>query len=1592
MGVDFQTMLEQIRAISDTEVEKGRTFERVMREYFREDPVYSDRFSDVWRWSDWAARHHGFSGKDTGIDLVAQERAGDGYCAVQCKCYAPGTRIAKPHLDSFIAASSRDPFTARIVVDTGDDWGPNATDAILGLKPECQVLRFGDLAAYGFDWPDLVRDEPEDLRRRGERFCLRPHQREALDGVLAGFQKGDRGKLIMACGTGKTFTALRIAEEVAGRGGRVLYLVPSIALFAQSMREWAEQRRLPHRYVGVCSDASAGKKTTKKGDVVEDALLEELEIPPTTDPERIAASLRETPQDALTAVFCTYHSLPLVAAAQEGGAPAFDLILCDEAHRTTGVERPGEEKTSPFVLVHDEERIRAEKRLYMTATPRLYTESAKARAKSRDVEVFSMDDENTYGPEFHRLPFSRAVEQKLLSDFKVVVLTLSEEGAGEALQGLGKTGRSEITITDQTKIVGCWRALQNPESGAGGKAGPVGPLRRAIAFTNTIKGSQRLNDHWSDVVAQAVERLPAEERAGALRCETEHVDGKNNALQRKGRIDWLREEDEGEGACRILSNARCLSEGVDVPALDAVLFMEKRKSHVDIVQAVGRAMRKAEGKEYGYIILPVAIPPGADPVRALDRNAQFEVVWQVLNALRAHDERFNAEINQIDLNENRSDRIIFGGGDDSEFGGDESEQPLPFPPVDVPPGAIYAKIVERCGDRRYWESWAKDVADIFARLVARIECLLETPGNEFLCEWFGAFHKALRESINESITRQSAVDMMAQHILTRPVFEALFEGYDFAAGNPVSQALDNLREDFAEFGLEGELREMKPFYESVRNRARGLDNAEARQRVLMELYENFFRTAMRKEAEKLGIVYTPTEIVDFLLHSADHVLRAEFGRSLSDAGVRVLDPFTGTGVFLVRLLQSGLIREEDLTRKYRDELHANEIVLLAYYIAAIHIEEAFHGRMGAGAAYEPFRGVVLTDTFNLHTERTGFPKDWLPDNSARVERQQQAQIQVIVGNPPWSAGQKSAADDNQNVFYPEMSERIRQTYAARSDATLKKYLYDSYKMAIRWASDRIGKKEGGVVAFVTNGSWIDGNGDSGVRACLAEEFDKIYVLNLRGNLHTQGEVSKREGGNVFDVRVPVAITILVRRPLSKQASKQANPPLYHNIGDYLKREEKLAILREAGSIAGIEDWREIAPDRHHDWIGQRAEAYQALLPMGTKKAKARRADDAIFRLFSLGYATGRDAYIYNFSRTACAENARRMVGDYAAALRELERTGGDAEEIARRHAAHVRWDENLRNNLRQGKTAAAYAPGRVWRTQYRPFVKQHCYVDYVLVHRKYRQDSIFPDAGSANRAICVSGKSAKTPFSALMVDAMPDLHFMAFGQCFPRWRYQAPEDAQGALPGTEKRLERVDNISDAALRKFRAHYADNRISKDDVFDYVYGVLHAPDFRARFANDLAKELPRAPLAPDFRAFADAGRALAALHLGYETCAEYPLEVVFTGRGEARPAHYRIGKQMRFADKEERTTLVVNDHIRLRGVPAEAHRYAVNGRTPLEWLVDRYRFRKDKESGIANDPNGWFDDPRDLIAALRRAVHLGVETARVIDALPPALAPE
>ena len=1660
---------------------KGTSFERLVRQFLLTDPRYAERFDDVWMWSDWPGRG---ARPDHGIDLVARERETGELCAVQCKFYDPQTGvITKNDVDSFLAESGTGEFTSRILVSTTERWNSAAEETV--SRQAIPVSRVGleDLFNSTIDWDSFSLETPEVMVRTGGK-SLREHQKRALDAVSAGLSTADRGKLIMACGTGKTFTSLRIAEAMAGSGGRVLFLVPSIALLSQTLMEWSAESEVPLRSFAVCSDTKVGKGR-KRTNLSEDISVVDLAIPATTDGAALANRLTRRPAPVngtapMTVVFSTYQSIDAVAQAQELGAPGFDLVICDEAHRTTGATIAGTDE-SAFVRVHNNDYIHASKRLYMTATPRIYDDSTKTRAGQKNAILASMDDVETYGEELFRLGFGEAVSRSLLTDYKVLVLTVSEDQIADQMQSsLAQDG--QLTLDDAARIVGCWNALAKRSVDTADYGKDIQPMRTAVAFARDIKTSKRFASSFRNVAedyrlaiadepevpelpddADGVDSdTPSQKRLGSV--EVRHVDGSMNIMERNSLLSWLSgdlgapaptrqassasESEESAVSCRILSNARCLSEGVDVPALDAVMFLSPRKSQVDIVQSVGRVMRLAPGKQYGYIILPVAIPAGMSPEDVLSDNDTFRVVWEVLQALRAHDERFDAMVNKIDLNQSKPDKIAiidpFGApGDDDDSSGTPVPQQAAFDlgALGKWREAIYARMVQKVGSRRYWEQWAKDVADIAARHRKRLAKRVQDP--EVAGE-FERFLAALRANLNDSITSDSAIDMLSQHLVTKPVFDAVFDGYDFAAENPVAQVMGRMLRVLDGSNLEAETEQLEGFYESVRERCAGIDNAAGKQRVITELYEKFFSLAFSKTAKSLGIVYTPVQIVDFILRSVDWLARTHLGRGITDEGVHVLDPFTGTGTFIVRLLQSGLISKADLARKYASELHANEILLLAYYIAAANIEVTYRDLMRsdappaggdesdpAQAGYTPFDGIVLADTFQMTEDGDTLDQSVFVANNNRAAAQLELKsIQVVIGNPPYSVGQESANDNNANQHYPSLDAKIEATYAARSTGTNKNSLYDSYFRAIRWASDRVG--EAGVIGFVTNGGFIDGNTADGVRLTLAEEFSHLYVYNLRGNQRTAGELSRREGGKIFDSgsRATVAVTFLVKDPAHE------GPAVLHyrDIGDYLSREDKLRIVEEA-QIDTLE-WETITPNAQGDWINQRDPNYESWQPISE-------GQEPIFTSYSRGVETGRDAWVYNFSLPGLRDSAQRLIETYNEEREYVHRTraadlraGAKVRDLVTNDETRIKWTRDLYKSLEKNRVIT-YDAGATYCGLYRPFCKQWLNTSDGIIYLPAVLRRYFPTPGHDNIGFYLVGQGSDVPFSTVMTDAVPNLHVTGAGsggQFFPRWTWEpvggrhvansgmldlsGGDDAEGsgAAFGQEGEVlggyRRVDNITDATLRSYQAAYGPE-VTKDDVFYYVYALLHSPEYRTRYGADLKKSLPHIPRVAsqeDFVAFTTAGRGLADLHLDYESVEPTPLRLVVDGqevpwdlRETISPSLLHVEK-MRYdrlqgnKKQADKTSIVYNEHVTTSGIPVQAQDYLLGSRSGLDWLLDRYLVKTDKASGIVNDPNDWMAEgagggptasaqPRYLLDLIARITTVSVRTQEIVASLPP-----
>lgn len=1575
MAASIHDILSELRSVARDERDKGDLFERLMQAYLTTEPRFEQLYSDVWMWSDYPGRN---GRKDTGIDLVAKARDTGELTAIQCKFYAPDTTVTKSHVDSFLAASSKAEFSARLIISTSDVWGSNAEEAVENQQPPVQRLRVQDLDDSSIDWSQFSLALPGELVKKPRKAPF-PHQKVAIAKVIDGFQTADRGKLIMACGTGKTFTALKLVEEQVPRGGTVLFLVPSISLLSQTLKEWtieAEPGLL--RSFAVCSDVSVGKR---KSD--EDIPVTDLAYPATTNTPKLVAKFGEIPDgfDGITVVFSTYQSIDVVAKAQAEGIPEFDLIVCDEAHRTTGVTLAGEDE-SAFVRVHNQDYIKAKKRLYMTATPRIYADASVAKAEEAGATLSDMNDVTLYGEEFHRLGFGEAVSIGRLTDYKVLVLAVDESYVSKRFQRLLADDDNEMKLEDAAKIVGCWNGLAKRSLTSDEFALDPEPMKRAVAFARNIKESKKIAEMFEQVVEAEIAALD-EDDDRLISCEVLHVDGTYNVLERNKRLDWLKQEPE-PGSARILTNARVLSEGVDVPALDAVMFLNPRDSVVDVVQSVGRVMRKLEGKKYGYVILPIAVPADMDPATALNDNKKYKVVWQVLQALRAHDERFDAMVNKVDLTRDTQDKIgIIGVGGKTKDGGDDADDwgqvTLDFPNMDQWRDAILAKIVQKVGERRYWENWAKDVASIASNHITRIKALVEGSAAE-LREEFTRFLKGLQDNLNPFITEHDAVEMLSQHLITKPVFDALFEGYAFSENNPVSQVMQTMVDALEEQNLDKETEELEKFYDSVRRRASGITDAGAKQQIVKELYEKFFQTAFAGTSDRLGIVYTPNEIVDFILTSVDDALKTEFGVSISDEGVHVLDPFTGTGTFIVRLLQSGLIQPGDLARKYRYELHANEIVLLAYYVAAINVEETFHDL--SGGEYEPFTGIVLTDTFQMNEADDELDGQGVfPENNERVETQKALNIRVVVGNPPYSAKQSSENDSNKNLKYPTLDGRIASTYVRSSQANNKASLYDSYIRSLRWASDRVGDR--GVVAFVSNGSFIETPSTDGVRRVLLEEFSAVYVFNLRGN---QRGDWRREGGKVFGEgsQSSIAIYVLVKNP----EKSPAQTVHYFSVADGLTREEKLGLVSELRSFASV-DWTELHPNAAADWINQRTDSFSKWPPLAAK-ARDVSSLSAVLGASSAGLKTNRDAWVYNFSSESLRTNVRRMV-DFFNAQVDLSRRAAEAGASWSRNNDPKQFSWNVADvrNLERQRTLSV-EDRTLTRAMYRPFAPSYVCFDRELNDATYSLPKMFPATGVSNFGFYTTGIGATKPFAVLMVGELPDVNLWGSegGQFFPRYTYEeraADDSLFVAFDAEDGAYRRIDNVSDECLSDYQQSFGP-MVTKDDIFFYVYGLLHSPDYRVQFASDLRKMLPRIPKVKSFQTFSEAGRALSDLHLGYESVRPYPLE-----EHRSTDASYKVEK-MRYATTgrvPDKSTIIYNSGIVISGIPADAHEYMLGSRSALDWIVERYQVRKDKASGIVNDPNDWSEgqgNPRYILELIARIVTVSTETVRIVKSLP------
>ncbi|WQZ16050.1 DEAD/DEAH box helicase [Helicobacter pylori] len=1551
----YKLIKEKLQAIPNQR-HKGSLFEKLSKRFLIEHDS-ANEYESIKLWSDWELR--GKEG-DRGIDMVITTASKE-YIAVQCKFHQ--NSISLNDISTFLtqlqSGVGEVRFKKGIIISTSH-LSSNALKAIEQIRSTGMGIDIDEISEEDFiysriDWEKFDPTKTEDELPLCDKKKPRPHQTEAINATKEYFSdpKNTRGKLIMACGTGKTYTSLKIMEALDPK--IMLFLAPSIALLSQTFREYAQEKSEPFYASIVCSDDKVGKSKNEDND---DIKFSELPIKPSTRLEDILSVRKKAQKENKRfIIFSTYQSALRIKEAQEAGLNEIDLIICDEAHRTVGAMYSSNERDdkNAFTLCHSDENIKAKKRLYMTATPKVYSESSKAKAKESDNIIYSMDDEEIFGEEIYTLNFSKAIALDLLTDYKVIILAVRKENLSGVTNSVNKkisqleakgTKLDKKLINNEfvCKIIGTHKGLakqdlivlddENKEDHNLQYQYDTAPSQRAINFCKSINTSKNIKDSFETIMECYDEELKKKSFKN-LKISIDHIDGTMNCKDRLEKLENLNQFKPN--TCKVLSNARCLSEGVDVPALDSIIFFDGKSTMVDIIQAVGRVMRKAKRKKRGYIILPIALEESE--IQNLDEavnNTNFKNIWKVIKALRSHDPSL---VDEATFKE----KIKIFGSDDGKKQNDEKTLFDAILLQDLA-DAMYNVMPTKLGDRNYWENFTKKTGNIARTLNNRLKMIFEKNP-----EFFHGFLDSLRENIHQNIKEDEALDMITSHIITKPIFDALF-GDNIK--NPIAKALDKMVLKLSTLGLEGETKDLKNLYESVKTEATHAKSQKSQQELIKNLYNTFFKEAFKKQSEKLGIVYTPIEVVDFILRATNGILKKHFNTDFNDQSITIFDPFTGTGSFIARLLskENALISDEALKEKFQKNLFAFDIVLLSYYIALINITQAAQNR---DSSLKNFKNIALTDSLDYLEEKTN--KGVLPlyedlkENKEIKTTMEKQNIRVIIGNPPYSVGAKSENDNNQNLSHPKLEKWVHEKYGKNSTAKTGNATRDALIQSMRMASDVV--KDKGVLGFVVNGGFIDSKSADGFRKCVAQEFAHLYVLNLRGNARTSGETFKKEGGKIFDSgsRATIAIIFFV-----KDKSVPNNTIFYYEVEDYLKREAKLHLLAGFENLDSV-PFRAITPNDKGDWINQRNDAFEKLIPL---KRDKKFQNPSIFDINSNGVATNRDPWVYNFSPNILTQSVQKCIDTYNADLKRFnavfreafkQRTEGVKKADRYKHLndkeittdkTKIAWVQNLKTQLIKGKKLDDFSQEKISVSLYRPFNKQYFYDDRELSWSFYLMKKIFPDKSAQNVVIntgCGNGKD----FSALVSDFISDYNLISPTQAYPLYYY----DDLG---------NRYNAISGYALNLFRRHYKDNAITEEEIFYYIYAILHHKGYLKKYKNSLAKEAPRIALSEDFKELSVLGKQLAELHLNYES-GEMHESVKHNLLENAKiEGYYDVEKMTKKGD-----SIIYNKNIAITKIPKKAFDYVVNGKSAIDWVIERYQktMDMDKESLIENNPNDY-----------------------------------
>jgi predicted helicase len=1583
-----------------TPYEKGKVLEKAVERFLR------DMGFRVYSWEEWARKNE-ISAKDLGGDLVA-EKDGKIYL-VQCKNWE--RRVGWNDLGSFIGLLHRYNF------DGGYIFAREMTsDAYKNLPKNVIFISIerGEFQEYLEEAEALLQGKKIEKRTKE----LRQYQKEAIRRIIEGFKEKDRGQLLMPPGTGKTLVALKVAESL-GKGKTILFLCPSIALLDQTILAWTWDSEIDINAYAVVSDKKVGRGKEDEDDLNDIRLLSH---PATTDPEELVKMFKRE-EDKLNVIFSTYQSLDVIREAQKMGLPEFDLIICDEAHKTAGIIENEEE--SSFKLVHSNEHIKGKKRLYMTATPKIYTFKEEASEKEENILAYSMDDEEIFGPVFYEYTFAKAIKEGYITGFKVIAFMVPkkeiQENLSEYLMGHGKKGEDEqedkqedkqkdkqedkqkdkqedkqkdkqknkqknkqkdkqedepkdkqedeqkdgpLSVDDTTKLIGLMKFMKGETLDEDNQK-VIFPIKSGIIFVNRLKESKRIARDFVEVYMRYFKEEP--------KFEIKHIEGNMPAEEKRLKIESLRKASLSKPV--ILTNAKVLTEGIDVPSLDFVAFFRPKKSEIDIIQALGRVVRRSPGKEYGLIFIPVVIDTEKGNIDEQIDRTNYKTIWQVINAVIAYDETYRVKIRIALLSKRKVSEGLDREIRDNQPDFDEEVFQIvrsPSFPIDLSDGVrknLTTKVIKtfRIGDRVFLSDWAEETAKLAQILRDQILIAYENDGN--FREKFENLESTLSKILNESISTNDCVSLIVQYLLTKPILDAIF-----TQKSEIDLILDEMFEYFRKF-LESNIKDLEKFYEKVRTWAEGILDEENRQELLRFLYTGFFSKAFKDITDEMGIAYTPVPLVSFIVKFVDFLTKKHFGKGLGDEGVVILEPFAGMGTFVALLIDH--IAKEDKGKVEgklkRKEIWANEILLLPYLIMLKNVESTLFKNLGR---YTPFTTALWTDSFNLMEklydrkpkDLIGFPQKF----KEMVEAQLNAKVNVIISNPPWRARRENENVGRKNVEYPNLRRRIGETYAKYAKelgTTNVNSLYDTYIQALRMATDRI---EEGVIGLVLNNGWLYGLSGRGIRKALSEEFAEVYVYDLKGDARKRGGERRREAENVFGDQSRAGVCLLF---LVKKKNKTAPAKIYYKaVKDYAKKEEKFAELKEWEEKPDQIPWEEIVPNKYHDWLEQGEEEFENLLKLGDKRNEK---EITVFGNYSLGLKTNRDSYAYNSSFEELKKNMGRLIETFNEHLERVWRgeiKEDEVEEKIEKDIRKIKWDYTLKKWLFKIDNPQEFRDNKVFPVFYRPFIPMYVYFDRVFNASVYQLPSIFPTPSHQNLAIAVSGKGSDS-FDAFITDRIVSIAFLSPTQLFPLYVYEEQQ-----MMG-EKRLVRLYNITDEALNKFRDEIKDRRIEKEHIFYYVFGVLSTPEYVKRYENNLKKDLPRVPILQSFWDIAYLGEELAKLQLNYQNLPEYEDENLRV-EGDWDPEEFVVDAKL----DEKNKVMVINNKVKVYGIPNFAFEYRVGGYPPIRWICDYMKRNEDKESGIVWDPKikvGEFISlTRKLITLSKRTLEIKQRLSEVI----------